>query len=124
MRMTTSLLFLLTAAAFAADKPPVVKLEAPPRAEWQVIPAYPDLTTLAVETAGEWFLIDETNARLKAAADGKSAKFAATADAHYRLVVVCEKSVHRIELVRSFTPGPARSSGSTLVDMKPQEFQR
>ena len=107
MRVPTPLAVVLAAAALspAADKPAVVKLDSPPKPEWVAVQCDPVLTTLIAPTASVWVLVDDQPAcELRAAADGKTATFAAAGDGQYRVLVIAEKEVHRVKLVRATVP--------------------
>jgi hypothetical protein len=95
---------ILLALALTPAAGGVTKLDAPAQAEWVAVQADPRLTTLAVDSAGVWFLLDDDGAELRPAQDGKTATFTADRDGHYRVVVVCDKQVHRVKVVKASTP--------------------
>lgn len=102
MRVPTSLAIVCasTLLATAADKG-VVKLEAPPPAEWVTVQADPVLTTLSAPAAAKWVLVDDGPAcELRPSADGKAATFAATSDGHYRVLVISGDDVFRVKVVK------------------------
>lgn len=103
MRVPIALPLLLASAAHATAGG-VVKLDSPPKPEWQVIQADAGITTLAVgDKPAKWVLVDD-GADLSPSADGKTAAFAAAADGHYRLIVVADGEVHRVKVVKATSP--------------------
>ena len=95
--MTVSLLILAmtcgaepTPAPKAISAPAVNKVDETGQSPWVEITADPILTTLASPAPSKWVQVDD-GYRLKAAADGKTAVFAAPRSGRYRLVVVPEQ---------------------------------
>ena len=104
-RLPTAALNLLLPLTLTAAPLGVVKLDSPPKPEWVVVPCDPVLTTLSVPTASVWVLVDDQPAcDLRPASDGKTATFAAAGDGQYRVLVIAEKEVHRVKLVRATNP--------------------
>lgn len=93
--MTLSLLTTLAAFTCGADPAPapklvtnaVAKVDDNGQTPWVEITADPILTTLGSPTAAKWVQVDD-GCKLKPAADGKTAVFAAVKAGRYRLVVV------------------------------------
>lgn len=104
--MTARVIVLCFLTAVPAFGGPVVKLDSPAKPEWVTVQADPVLTTLSVGyNGGKWVLVDDgPQCDLRAAADGKTATFAATADGQYRLLVISGEDVHRVKVVRAVKP--------------------
>lgn len=95
--MTLSLMVLaLTCGSDPAPAPKVIavaavnKVDETGQSPWVEITADPILTTLASPSPAKWVAVDD-GYKLKAAADGKSAVFAAPKSGRYKLVVVPEQ---------------------------------
>lgn len=96
---------LLTAVPLVAAG--VTKLESPPKPEWVTVKADPLITTLTVEKAGKWVLVDDgPTADLRPSGDGKTATFVASTPGRYRLVVVAGDEVHRVAVQVPDPPQP------------------
>lgn len=96
-----ALLAVFGPVAFAS--PGVVKLEAPPKAEWVTITCDGALTVLSTEKPGTWELVDEVSgAALRSMPDGKTACFTGPGG-QYRVLVTTPDGVHRLKLI---APGP------------------
>lgn len=109
MREPITLLAALAAAALAVAGP-VVKLDAPPKPDWQVIQCDPVLTVLQVDKPGTWELVDESPAAALRQTGGErqspTAAFAGTPGQQYRVLVTTPDGVYRLKLVTPPPPGP------------------
>lgn len=117
----TSLACLLTASAVSLAGPGVVKVDSPPKPDWQVIQCDPVFTALRVEKPGTWELVDDSPAaKLQAiGGDGKvsaDAGFAGLPSQQYRVLVTTPDGVFRLKLV---TPGPPQPQPSDPDKPKP-----
>lgn len=106
MRGPITLLAALVASALS-QAAGVTKLDSPPKPEWVTVKADPLLTTLSVDKAAKWILIDDgPQCDLRPAADGKTATFAATVPGRYRVLVVAGEEVFRVAVQVPDVPQP------------------